>query len=119
MHNSPEQAPLVWNSFQSMRSAILERQARARDKIADSLRDEHLARRRQVGDSRADMNSDAGKIATDELAFASVNATSDLQSKRPQSAAECSRTSDCPGRPIKCGKKPISSGANLASSVVL
>src|SRR5262249_35249402 len=65
------------------------------------------------------MNSDARKIATDEFAFASVNATPDLKPERSQSIAECVRASDRPGRAIKCGKKPVSSGANLASSVVL
>jgi hypothetical protein len=119
MHNSPEQAPLVWDPFQPIRSAILERQARASDKIADRLRHEHLAGRRQVGDSRADMNSYARKIATDELAFASVNTTPDLEPERSQSTAERVRASDRPGRAIKCGEKPISRSANLASSVML
>jgi hypothetical protein len=37
MQNSPEQTPLVWQPFKSMRSAVLERQARARHKVANRL----------------------------------------------------------------------------------
>jgi len=65
------------------------------------------------------MNGDAGKIATHELAFASMDATPDLESEGSESTAECVCTPDRPGWAIKCGKKPVASRINLASSVAL
>jgi hypothetical protein len=55
------------------------------------------------------MNGDTGKIATDELAFAGMDATPDLKPEGPQSIAECVCAPDRTSGAVECGKKPISS----------
>jgi hypothetical protein len=65
------------------------------------------------------MDSNTSEIATDEFAFAGVNATAHFDAKGPYGIPKRGGTPDRPSRPIKCGKKPISSGADLAPSVEL
>ena len=65
------------------------------------------------------MDGNTSKIATDEFAFAGVNAAAQFYAKRPYGVPECAGTPDGSSRPIKRGKKSISGRADLASSIEL
>jgi hypothetical protein len=65
------------------------------------------------------MYSNTGEIVTDEFAFASVDATTDFQAKGSYSITERVGTSNRPSRAVKCSKKPIACGADLASTIML
>lgn len=75
---------------------------------------------RERGYAGTNMHGNTSEVATDEFAFAGVNATAHLDAKGAYSIPNRVGTADRPGRPIKCGgKKSIPSSADLASSVVL
>src|SRR5207245_11316861 len=75
------QAPLARHPLQTMRAALLERQARARHEILHGIADEHFARTRQSSHARADVNGDATELLANDLALRSEEHTSELQSR--------------------------------------
>src|SRR5262245_57244825 len=102
-----------------MCSAILERQARTSDEVANSLRHENLAGYREARYAGPNVNGNASKIISDQFAFARVNAAAYLQVQRPQLMVERIGTADRSCGPFKCGKKAIPRSADLSPTILL
>src|SRR6185436_8716615 len=88
------QAPGPGHALERVLAAVGEADPGADDEVLDGVGDEHLARRRERADARADVDREAADVLADRLALARVEAGAQLDAELPHRVAQLHRAAD-------------------------
>jgi hypothetical protein len=111
-----EDAPLSWDSLQGRFAEVFKTHVRPGDEVPHGPGDEDGAGFGQGSDSRADVDGQPARLSADQLDFANVDASTDLDPDvrrlRGEGQCEIDRRS---GR-LEGGEEPIAGSVDLAAS---
>src|SRR6185437_6493885 len=108
------QPPLAGDPLQRVLAAIVELEARARDKILDGRGHEHLTRVRTRRDACADVQRDSGELVADLLALTGVHAASHLEAELADALRDRAGAHDRAGRPVERREEAVAGVVELA-----
>ena len=116
---SAEQTPFVRHSFKSMHSPC----SKANPEPATRSRNVWETRIRPASgkatDARADMHRDSREIVSDDLAFAGMQAATDLKPERMYRISNCAGTANGARGAVERREETIAGGVDLASAILL
>src|SRR5262249_35623017 len=111
--------PLARDALELVDATILEGEAGAGDEILNRLRDEHLARPGEGGDSRPGVDGDAADLRAVQLALARVDPRSNLHAELPKRVAGRDRTAHGPSGAVEGREKAVAGAVHLAAAEAL
>jgi len=114
--NDREQVPGLRNPLELVLAAILELNSRTGDKVLDRGRHEHLSGLGEGRDARAYVDSDAPRLAVDQLALAAVQPRADLQVEVADGLSDREGTADRPCRAVEGGEEAVASGVHFLTA---
>ncbi len=114
-----KEPPFPRNALQSVNAPISESDPRAHNQILDRARHEHLAGVGLAQNPGPDVDGNAADLVADPLALSSVDRRSDPHAQRTDGVPNRQRAANGPGRAIKCRKKSVTGGVDLASAIEL
>ncbi len=108
--------PFSLDAFQGASASVLELNARAGHQVFHRARNQHFTGSRFCGNLRAYLDSNAGELLIDRVAFTRVQARFDLDPQSARGISDRARRTNRTGRPIEAGQDCVLTSFNLTAS---
>src|SRR5262249_54092624 len=108
--------PFLWHPLESVRTAILERDARTSDEVNDGSRDEHFAGTCLFHHARRQVHREATDVAAKQLELAGVEAAPHLEIQSSHGLGHGTRTLDRAGGSVERGERAVASSLDECST---
>jgi hypothetical protein len=102
-----EESPDARYTLQFVLATVLELDARARDEVLDSARDQHFSRTGECSHPRTNVDRDSTNVIASGLHFACVKANADIHSDPSGTITDCKAALYCSTRSVECGKETV------------